>query len=54
MDNVTLWSDKLGIKLDEDEAKEVLKQVKQCSHDLKRSLSEDEFQQIVECVKARR
>lgn len=52
LDNVALWSDKLGIKLDEDEAKEVLKRVKSKAVDLKRVLTEDEFHEIVQGVKA--
>jgi len=54
LDNVALWSGKLGIKLDQDEAMEVLKRVKSKAVDLKRVLSEDEFQKIVEGVKARK
>ena len=52
VDNVALWSDKLGITLDKDEIMEVLNQVKQRSHDLKRVLTEDEFREITQHVKA--
>lgn len=51
LDNIALWTDKLGIELDRDEAMEVLKQVKQRSNDLKRSLNEDEFRGIAQDVK---
>jgi hypothetical protein len=44
----------LGIDLTEDEALAVLSQVKLRSHDLKRVLSEDEFREIAENVKAGR
>jgi isopropylmalate/homocitrate/citramalate synthase len=47
LDNIWLWSEELGISLNEDEGMEVLKAVKQKSHDLKRVLSEDEFRKIV-------
>lgn len=52
LDNVALWSDKLGIKLAEDEAIEVLKQVKLKALALKRVLTQDEFHKIVQGVKA--
>ena len=52
VDNVALWSDKLGITLDKDEIMEGLNQVKQRSHDLKRVLTEDEFREITQHVKA--
>ena len=54
MDNVALWAEKLGIKLDREEALEVLKRVKAQSHDLKRVLTEDEFRKIAESVKMAR
>jgi len=53
LDNIEIWSEKLGVNLTEDEAMEVLKVVKQKSHDLKRVLSEEEFKQIVHIVKDR-
>ena len=52
LDNLIVWTKKLGIELDENEAMDVLKQVKQRSHDLKRPLTEDEFRGIVQGVKA--
>jgi len=54
LDNVALWSGKLGVKLDRNEATEVLKQVKSKAIDLKRVLTEDEFREIVQGVKAQR
>lgn len=54
MDNVALWADKLGIRLDKDEATEVLRQVKQRSVDLKRVLTEDEFREIAQGIKAKK
>lgn len=53
LDNIALWTEKLGINLNEDEVKKVLEQVKQQSHDLKRVLNEAEFKKIVEQVKAK-
>lgn len=50
-DNVEIWSRKLGIRLNEDEALAVLQGVKLKSHDLKRVLTEDEFRQIANGVK---
>ena len=52
VDNVALWSEKLGIKLNEAEVANVLRQVKQQSHDLKRVLTEDEFKSIALSVRA--
>ncbi|MBA7645356.1 2-phosphonomethylmalate synthase [subsurface metagenome] len=54
LDNVALWSEKLGIKLDREEATEVITKVKVKSHDLKRVLSEDEFREIAESVIAKK
>jgi len=51
LDNVSLWADKLGIKLDEEEVREVLKRVKAKSVALKRVLTEDEFREIAQGVK---
>jgi isopropylmalate/homocitrate/citramalate synthase len=51
LDNIALWSDKVGIKLDENEAMEVLKQVKQRASVLKRVLTKEEFQDITQGVK---
>jgi len=52
VDNVELWSKKLGIQVSEEEALKVLQRVKLTSYDLKRTLSEEEFKKIVEEVKA--
>lgn len=48
VDNIAMWSQRLGIELNEDESLAVLRQVKLRSHDLKRVLTEDEFKKIVE------
>jgi len=53
VDNIALWSEKLGIRLDENKTQEVLNQVKLQSHDLKRTLNEAEFKKIIEKVKAK-
>jgi len=50
-DNVILWLEELGIKLNENEIKEVLSQVKRKSLALKRVLNMDEFREIVEGVR---
>ena len=51
LDNIEIWSKKLGIELSEEEALAVLKEVKLKSHDLKRVLTEDEFMKIAEKVR---
>jgi isopropylmalate/homocitrate/citramalate synthase len=51
LDNVEVWSRRLGIELSEDEAMQVLQEVKLKSHDLKRVLQDSEFKQIIESVK---
>jgi len=53
VDNIALWTEKLGISLNEDEVKAVLTEVKLKSHDLKRVLNEAEFKKIIEEVKAK-
>ena len=52
LDNIELWTRKLNIELNEEEAMTVLKAVKQKSHDLKRVLTEDEFAEIARNAKA--
>jgi isopropylmalate/homocitrate/citramalate synthase len=54
VDNITLWSQKLGIELSEEEKMTVLNQVKLRSHDLKRTLTEDEFRKIAKRVKPKK
>jgi isopropylmalate/homocitrate/citramalate synthase len=51
-DNIEIWSKKLGIKLSDEEALAVLQEVKLISHDLKRTLTEAEFKEVVERVKS--
>jgi len=52
VDNISIWSEKLRIKLTEEESLEVLRQVKLKAHDLKRTLKESEFKKIVKEVKS--
>ena len=47
LDNILIWSQKLGIELTEEDALTVLQEVKLKSHDLKRVLTEAEFMEIV-------
>jgi len=47
LDNISIWSQKLGIELTEEDALTVLQEVKLKSHDLKRVLTEAEFMEIV-------
>ena len=51
LDSVGIWADKLGIKLTEEETREVLRQIKLRSLNLKRLLTEDEFQEITQGVR---
>jgi isopropylmalate/homocitrate/citramalate synthase len=51
LDSVFDWAKNIGIELNKDEATEILRQVKQRAHDLKRSLNLDEFRQIAQGVK---
>ena len=53
LDNIEIWTKKLGIELNEDEAMDVLMAVKLRSHDLKRVLTEEEFMGVVEEVTAK-
>jgi isopropylmalate/homocitrate/citramalate synthase len=52
VDNVAIWSQRLGIELSEDQRLAVLQKVKLRSHDLKRLLTENEFRKIAKDVKA--
>jgi len=54
LDNIEIWTKKLGIELSEEEAMEVLREVKLKSHDLKRTLTEKEFMHIAENVVVKR
>jgi isopropylmalate/homocitrate/citramalate synthase len=51
VDNIEIWTKKLGIKVTEEEGMEVLRRVKLKAHDLKRTLKESEFKKIVKEVK---
>lgn len=52
-DSVAMWAERMGMQLTKDDMREVLHQVKQRSYDLKRSLSEEEFRETVQAVKAK-
>ena len=52
VDNITVWAEKLGLKIDESKRMDVLNRIKRRSHDLKRVLTEQEFKEIAEQVKA--
>jgi isopropylmalate/homocitrate/citramalate synthase len=52
IDNVAIWSARLGISLTDEESMDVLKKVKLQAHDLKRTLKESEFKKIVKEVKS--
>jgi isopropylmalate/homocitrate/citramalate synthase len=54
LDNIWVWAKKLGIELTEEQAMEMLMEVKLKSHDLKRPLSEREFRELVNELKADR
>ncbi|MFH0844683.1 MAG: pyruvate carboxyltransferase, partial [Pseudomonadota bacterium] len=53
LDNISIWSKRLGIELSEEEAQDVLMEIKLKSHDLKRVISEEEFMKIAEGVRGR-
>ena len=52
IDNIELWTKKMGIELARHEAMAILQIVKQQSHDLKRVITEDEFVEIIREIKA--
>ena len=52
IDSVAIWAEKLHIDLDKDQGAEVLRRVKEYSHDAKRQLTEDEFKNIAEAVRS--
>ena len=51
VDNITIWSTKLGMNLSDEDGMEVLRRVKLKAHDLKRTLKESEFKKIAKQVK---
>jgi isopropylmalate/homocitrate/citramalate synthase len=51
VDNVMVWAAQMGITVDNDEALEIVRLVKIKSHDLKRTLTEKEFEEIAQTVK---
>jgi isopropylmalate/homocitrate/citramalate synthase len=54
VDNIALWAQEAGIELAEDEKMAVLNEVKLRSHDLKRTLTKNEFRKIAKKVKAKK
>jgi len=54
VDNIVLWAQESGIELSEEEKMAVLNEVKLRSHDLKRTLTENEFRKIAKKVKAKK
>jgi isopropylmalate/homocitrate/citramalate synthase len=52
VDNIMVWAEKLGLEIAEEKRMEVLTRIKRRSHDLKRVLTQREFNEIVEKVKA--
>jgi isopropylmalate/homocitrate/citramalate synthase len=53
LDNVEIWSKRLGIELSEEQANALLLEIKLRSHDLKRVLSEKEFREMAEKIRAK-
>jgi isopropylmalate/homocitrate/citramalate synthase len=53
-DNIEIWKKKLGITLSDEEGMAVLQEVKLRSHDLKRTLTEEEFKSVVAKVTAKK
>jgi isopropylmalate/homocitrate/citramalate synthase len=51
VDNIMVWSERLGLDIAEDKKMEILNRIKRRSHDLKRVLTEKEFSEIVAEVK---
>jgi isopropylmalate/homocitrate/citramalate synthase len=47
-----VWAEKLGLEIAEEKRMDVLSRIKRRSHDLKRVLTEREFNEIVAQVKA--
>jgi len=54
VDNIKIWAERLGIALEEEDTLEILQQVKVRSHDLKRTLTEQEFESITQKVTGNR
>ena len=54
VDNIWVWAEKLGIPLSQDEAMELVQEVKLKSHDFKRILTEGEFTELAKLVKDRK
>lgn len=51
IDNVIVWAERLGLEIGEEMRLAVVSEVKRLSHDLKRTLTEQEFKEIVARVK---
>lgn len=50
LDSVKMWSEEVGVELDDDESMDVLMAVKQFALDNKRLLNQDDFRRIVDVV----
>ncbi|MFC1946200.1 LeuA family protein [Chloroflexota bacterium] len=50
LDNINMWSERIGITLDKEDAGEIVQRMKKFSHDNKRVLTEGDFKEIVEGV----
>jgi isopropylmalate/homocitrate/citramalate synthase len=50
VDNIAVWTEKLGIKIEEDKKMDILSLIKKRSHDLKRNLTEKEFKEVIDQV----
>ena len=51
VDNIMVWAERLGLDIAEEKRLEILSRIKRRSHDLKRVLTEREFEEIVAQVK---
>ena len=54
VDNVEIWAERLGVKLTQEEAREIVVYVKSKGTELRRLLTEDEFKEIVQRVKTKK
>ncbi len=52
LDNIMIWAERAGVQVSENEALEALRRIKLKSHDIKRTLDEGEFKEIISQVKA--
>ena len=50
IDNIEIWAEKLGYDITQNEAREIVRHVKNKGIELKRLLTEEEFREIVQQV----